>query len=401
MRISTLQVFNSSLQNMLDQQARLLRSQEQVSSGLRMLKPSDDAIGAVRASDIESNRAVLQQYRDNATIAEAQLGLEETALAGVNSLLQRASELAIQSANATNSDESRGAIAVELRERLSELVDLANTRDAAGEFIFGGYQVSGQPFAMAGGSVSYSGDQGQRQLQVGEGTLVAVRDSGAEVFLSSPSGDGRAEVQVAGGNSGNLIVDGYSTSGSFVPADYTLSFSQPTAADPITWTVTSGSPPTAVAGGTWAEGDAIEFAGIQLDFVGRPADGDSIAIAPSSKRSIFDVIESLASALETPRTDAASGAVQQNAINRSLNELDQALTHINEIRASVGSRLNIVESQRSINEDFDFQLEVALSETRDLDYAEAISRFNAQLVSLQAAQQSYARVQDLSLFNYL
>ena len=67
----------------------------------------------------------------------------------------------------------------------------------------------------------------------------------------------------------------------------------------------------------------------------------------------------------------------------------------------MGSRLNIVESQRSINEDFDFQLEVALSETRDLDYAEAISRFNAQLVSLQAAQQSYARVQDLSLFNYL
>lgn len=401
MRIATLQVFNSSLQSMLDQQARLLRSQEQVSSGLKILTPSDDAVGAVRASDIESNRAVLQQYRDNATIAEAQLGLAETALGGVNNLLQRASELAIQSANATNSDQSRGAIAVELRERLNELVDLANSRDASGEFVFGGYQVSGQPFALAGGIVSYSGDQGQRQLQVGEGTRVAVRNSGAEVFLSSPSGDGRADVWAAETNSGNLIVDGYSTSGGFTPADYTLTFSQPTLADPITWTATSGTPPATVASGSWAEGDAIQFAGIQLDFVGLPADGDSVSVQPSSKRSVFDVIASLASALEAPRTDAQSAAVQQNAINRSLNELDQALTHINDIRASVGSRLNIVESQRGINEDFDFQLEVALSETRDLDYAEAISRFNAQLVSLQAAQQSYARVQDLSLFNYL
>lgn len=401
MRISTQQVFNSSLRFMLEQQSGVMRTQEQVSTGLKILTPSDDAAAAVKISDLESNLSVLQQYRDNASLAESQLGLEEAALASVGNLLQRASELAIQSANASNTDQARGVIAVELRERLSELVDLANARDASGEYIFGGYQVSGQPFTNTAGVVSYSGDQGQRLVQVGEGTRVAVRDSGADVFLSSLSGNGRIDVQAAESNNGSLVVNGYSAAGSYSGADYTVSFSQPTPADPVTYTVTSGAPPAVIAGGNWTEGDAISFDGVQLDFLGSPADGDTIAVRAATKQSIFEIIDNLATALEAPRADARSSALQQNRINRSLNELDQALTHVNDVRASVGSRLNIVESQRSINEDFDFQLEVALSENRDLDYAEAISRFNAQLVSLQAAQQTFSRVQDLSLFSYL
>ncbi len=401
MRISTLQAFNNSLQTMLDQQARLYQSQEQVGSGLRLLKPSDDPGSAVQIASIETNRTVLSQYRDNADAAETQLGLESAALDSVDNILQRARELAVQSANATNSDDSRAAIAVELRERLVELVSLANTRDATGEYIFGGSEVSSKPFAIGAGTVTYSGDQAVREIQVGEGTRVAVRDSGAAVFLSSPSGDGVIDVDVAPGNTGSLIVNSASAGSNFMPADYNLSFSQPTPADPISYAVTTGTPPTTVATGTWAEGDAIQFANIQLDFVGTPADGDSVVITPSSRRSIFDVVGDLATALETPRGTPQSSAEQQNAINRSLNELDQALQHINQVRASVGSRMNIIDSQRSINEDFDFELEVALSDARDLDYAEAISRFNTQLVALQAAQQTYASVQGLSLFNYL
>ncbi len=400
MRISTSQTFDSALQNMLTQQARLLQTQNQVGTGLRVLTPSDDPAASVRVADIESNLAVISQYRANAVAAEAQLGLEDITLSNVNNILQRASELTVQAANGTNSDQSRGAIAAELRERLNELVDLANTRDAAGEYIFAGNNVTTQPFAVSGSTVSYSGDQAQRLLQVGEGTRVAVRDSGARVFLSVPAGNGRIDAQVAGGNAGTLVVNGYSATGSFTPDNYTLSFSQPTPADPITYTVTDGAA-AVVASGTWVEGDGVQFAGVQLEFLGVPADGDSVSITPSGRRDMFAIVEELVTALETPRSDDQAGAVQQNAINKALTELDQALTHVNDVRASVGARLNIVDSQRSINEDFEFQLQTSLSETRDLDYAEAISRFNEQLVSLQAAQQTYVRIQDLSLFNLL
>lgn len=400
MRISTQQIFNTSLSTMLEQQSRLLTSQTQIGSGLKFLAPSDDPGAAVRVADIESNRSVLSQYQDNATAAESQLALTESVLGNVDSTLQRARELAIQSANATNSNESRGAIAVELRQRLDELVAMGNTRDAAGEYIFAGSAVSAQPFSVVGSGVSYSGDQTQRELQVGDGMRVAVRNSGAEVFLSSRSGNGVIDARVGASNAGNLVIDGYSADGSFVADTYSLAFSQLAPGDPITYTVTDSSA-AVVASGSWAEGDSIQFAGVQLNFVGQPADGDTVQVQASTRRDIFAVVESLAAALEMPRGDAPSGAVQQNAINTALDELDQALQHVNDVRASVGTRLNIVDSQRAINADFDFQLETALSETRDLDYAEAISRFNAQLVALQAAQQTYVRTQGLSLFSLL
>lgn len=81
--------------------------------------------------------------------------------------------------------------------------------------------------------------------------------------------------------------------------------------------------------------------------------------------------------------------------------LDQALGNILDTRASVGSRLKTVENQRNINEDVLLQLRTTLSEIEDLDYAEAISRFNLQQTALQAAQQSYVQVQRLSLFNFI
>jgi flagellar hook-associated protein 3 FlgL len=88
-------------------------------------------------------------------------------------------------------------------------------------------------------------------------------------------------------------------------------------------------------------------------------------------------------------------------MGQALNNLDQALGHVLEIRSDVGVRLSQVDNQRSINESFTLQLQDTLSDIQDVDYAEAISRLNLQLTALQAAQQTYVKVQGLSLFNYL
>lgn len=87
--------------------------------------------------------------------------------------------------------------------------------------------------------------------------------------------------------------------------------------------------------------------------------------------------------------------------SRSLDNLDSALDQVIQVRSKAGARLATVEQQQSANEDFILHFETQLASVRDLDYAEAITRFNRQTTALQAAQQSYVQIQGLSLFNYI
>ena len=89
------------------------------------------------------------------------------------------------------------------------------------------------------------------------------------------------------------------------------------------------------------------------------------------------------------------------ASNTALTDLDAALGNFSDIRAEVGTRLRTLEQQQDLNEDRLVDLNTAVSEIRDLDFAEAISRFNQQQVALQAAQQTYTQVNRLSLFDFL
>jgi flagellar hook-associated protein 3 FlgL len=97
----------------------------------------------------------------------------------------------------------------------------------------------------------------------------------------------------------------------------------------------------------------------------------------------------------------ADSAKVQNAMGQGLANLDQALQSVNNQRARIGARLNAIDGTDNINQDFRLQLEAVLSDTRDLDYAEAISRFNQQLTSLQVAQQAFAKTSELSIFRFL
>jgi len=84
-----------------------------------------------------------------------------------------------------------------------------------------------------------------------------------------------------------------------------------------------------------------------------------------------------------------------------LDQLDTAIGRLLEVRAQVGARLNVLDSQDATNQDFKLSIESTKANIEDLDIAEAISRFNLQVVSLQAAQQAFVKVQGLSLFNLL
>ena len=132
-----------------------------------------------------------------------------------------------------------------------------------------------------------------------------------------------------------------------------------------------------------------------------PADGDSVAVSSSVRDDMFSSLQKIVSALENAGSSSAETAQVNNAMARGLDNIDQALGNVSRVRTDVGVRLNNIENQLELNDSFNLSLKETLSEVQDLDYAEAISRFNLELTALQAAQQAYVKMQGLTLFNYL
>ncbi|MEO1079339.1 MAG: flagellar hook-associated protein FlgL [Pseudomonadota bacterium] len=398
-RLSTLQTFNLGVATILDRQAELSRTQLEVATGRKILSPADDPSGAVRILDIQEDLALVDQYGRNASLARSQLSLEETALDQIGVSLQRVRELAIQANNATQSPETRAAISVELSERLDELVAIANSRDGNDEYLFAGFQARREPFSRSGNVVSYNGDDGQRFLDIAAGSQIAVRDSGSRVFLEARAGNGEFDFSAGAGNTGTAVVKDSGTSGAFTRDDYTITFTQASPSDPITYEVTDGAA-ASVATGTYASGSVIAFNGAEIVIEGVPEDGDVINIDSSPRQSVFTTVAELVEALESTTDDASSDAAVANAVASGLNNLDRALDNVLQVQTDVGVRLARLDTQDEINADFDLTLRETLSDVQDLDFAEAISRLNLQLVALQAAQQTFVSTQQLSLFDY-
>jgi flagellar hook-associated protein 3 FlgL len=401
MRISTNQIFEQSVSGMLDQQAQVAKTQSQISSGRRVLTPSDDPAAASRILDITQAIETTQQYQGNNDVAKTRLGLEDNALSSVGNLLQRMRELVLLANNDSQTNESRHAIAQEGRQRLQELVGLANAKDSNNEYLFAGYKGITTPFTANGaGGYDYNGDQGQRFLKAGPSLQVAVSDSGAEVFQLIKNGNGAFTTADGLSNTGSAVINAAGLNGAFVPDTYTLAFAQTTPTSPITYTVT-GAASGVVASGNYTSGATITFNGAQVNVAGAPADGDTFTVSASTNQSMFATVTNFINAIETNVSDPASAARLHNAMNRALSDFDQSLGNVLETRATVGTRINSLESESDANGSLILQLQKSLSDVQDLDYAEAISRLNQQLLSLQAAQQAFVKVQGLSLFNYL
>lgn len=376
----------------------LLKTQTQIGTGRRVNVPSDDPFAVARIGEIDAGLARLAQLRDNGIIARNRLGLEETVLADVVDNLQRVRELALQANSATLGDGERAGIAAELRERFQGLLALANSVDGNGRHLFAGFSESTQPFVVApDGSVEYRGDAGQRFVEINDERRIAINDSGEAVFQRIPSGNGTFSVSAGAANAGTAILGGGTVidPGAWVSGTYTIEFLTPT-----TYEVRDATS-ALVASGGYAPGGSIEFLGIAIALTGVPEAGDSFVVEPSTDRDVFSILTGLIERLETPAAGETGRAELHNALGQSLVELDRSIEHMIDIRAEIGARLRAVDDEAAANESFEIQMTQALSDLRDLDYAEALSLLAQQLFQLDAAHKAFARTQGLSLFRHL
>ncbi len=402
MRISTTEFQLRAMASMLDQQSKLSKTQSQVASGKRITTPADDPVGSAALLGLQQSKALVQRYKLNADAANARLSLEESALTEVSDRLQRVRELAVRANNGSVGDDARQAIAQEVRQIRDGLLGLANSRDQNGDYLFSGHQGNVRPFSVAAtGQVIYSGDDGQRYLQVGSARQVADSDPGSQVFMTVRNGNGRFLAQDVPGNAGSGIIDMGTVvdAAAYTEHDYRIDFSEPSP-NQTAYTVTDTTSGTVVAGpSAYTDGGDISFAGIRTLVTGTPAAGDAFTVTPSANESLFANVQNFIAALESGT--AANSTPFNNAVNRVLSGVDQAQENVLSVRARIGARMNGIDSEVQNHDNFLLEVDQNISTIQDVDYAEAVSRLNLQMTSLQAAQQAYTRVQGLSLFNYL
>jgi flagellar hook-associated protein 3 FlgL len=326
------------------------------------------------------------------------LSIEDNALSQVQSALQSLRDLALQANSGTQSVQNRSAIATQATQIQSTLVSLANTQDGNGEYIFGGFATQTQPFALSATGATYSGDQGQRQVQIAAGQTIADSDNGAAVFNTITTGNGTFTAAAGAGNTGGGVL-GTTTvtnAAAYDGGTYAINF---TAAN--TYEVRDSNN-VLVTSGSYTDGQAIGFRGVQVTLTGQPATGDTFSVAPSTNQSLFTTVQNLVTALQGVATGStASLAKLNNSVNGAINNIDQALDHTSTVRADIGGRLNSITTQLSVSGAQQIQLKSSISTLQSLDYASAITSLDEQNTTMSAAMQAYTLTQGLSLFKFL
>jgi flagellar hook-associated protein 3 FlgL len=342
------------------------------------------------------------------------LSLEDSVLSGIGELLQRVREIAVQLGSGSLSKQDRGFLAEEVNVRQEELLGLLNTKDSNGEFIFAGYRGSTQPFVdSGGGGFKYQGDEGERLVQIGATTFVASRDSGKPLFEEIPS-DARNFVTSI--NPRNTAVPPASiTVGSvidqeaydqFFPEDAYIEFEPAGAIEPpgLNYTVRRASDNRVIEGlqnERFVSGNQINFQGISMRITGTPDPGDSFIIESSSQQGVLTTLSRMVDGFRRFEDTPEGRAQVASLVDSSINNLDNAQTSILEGQSKVGARLNTLQSTQSLHEQVDLVSQDVLSQLQDVDFAEAVSRLSLETFVLEAAQQSFARIANLSLFNSL
>ena len=293
MRVSTNQFYRVNAEQMQSTQSKVAEIQAKLGSGKQMLHPSEDPGKANLISGLVSAKERQEVYSKNVDAGETRLTAESAVLESMTSIMQRITQLAVQSSNDTLGASDRDVIATEIKALRDELLNLSNTQDLSGSYIFSGNKTGSPAFVEdANGVVSYNGDYGRMEINVSDVRSIAINTLGPELF------------------------------------------------------------------------SAADFAALD------------------------DLVTDLR---------ANDGAGVRTRLD-SVNTINDRL--INSYGAMAG-RLAAMESQRNVIDETTLRIDELLIRENDLDYAEAVTDLSKESVALQALQASFAKIAQLSLFNFI
>jgi flagellar hook-associated protein 3 FlgL len=405
MRVSTQQFYFQNGLTMSNQQSVVNDQATYISSGKRVLTAKDDAVSYNALSGYKDNIAAIERYNRNLTQAESRNTLQDTLLGSSTDVLNELKDFMIQANNGARSDEDLVSISQQLKHGLEELLDLANSKDETGTYMFAGYNVESQPFSLqADNTVTYNGDDGTRELQIAKNISVPINQSGEKVFnsINNPIGDFSADytTNTSGVSvlSANIVNRSSYNLAAGTPQNYNFVFTAP---DTLTVTNSESPTPTTVfTSAPYVAGQTIAFDGIEVQLNGNPLPGDEFTITPENEITLFDTVKSAIDWLDAG-TSGINLEQRQVDFDTILNQFNNALDHITFQRAEAGINLQQIDRQKNVHLDTELYLQLSEARIEDLDFAQAISNFEQSQVALQAAQQTFTQIQGLNLFNFI
>ncbi len=293
MRISTAQYYKANADQLQTRQNKVAEVQAKLGSGKQLLHPSENPSKADLISRLESGKERQAVYSKNVDAAQTRLTSEEAVLTSMTQIMQRITELTVQGGNDTLASEDRAVIAAEVKALRDELLNLANTQDINGNYIFSGNKVQAPAFVEgSSGVVTYNGDHGRLQINVSDVRRLSINTIGPELFSTAD----------------------------------------------------------------------------------------------------FAALDDLVTKLNADNGSGVRSAI--SAVETINNKLTVSY-------GTMASRVAAIESQRTILEDTALRIDELLLREDDLDYAEAVTELTQESVALQALQASFAKLSQLTLFNFI
>jgi len=404
MRVATAHSYDTTIANLNKRQADLVAQQERISTGKRVQRASDDPVAAVMAEAAQSRLSRAQVDQRAVEAARTSLSQAENALGEAGELIQDVRELLVKAGNATYGSKEYKSIAQEIEGLRDRLLGVANQKDGAGRTLFGGLGGSATPFTEvygpSGGGVQFQGQRGQEAP--GNLSLPHTFD-GEAVFMRVPAGNGSFTLDLPAGNTGSLHTDIGRVSNPSAVTGHAYSISFADVSGTLQYTVTDTTTSTPVPGHSgvpYVAGSTLEFDGVAIGLQGQPAVGDTVAVNPvTGPTDIFQVMQDAIDALRTPTGGQTAQLTQ--SLGRALSEIDAGHDRVLSARSQAGEWLNRAEAVDELLADRQVDYEAEKSGLEDLDLVKGISDFQNQQTGLQAALQSYAQIQKLSLFQYV
>jgi flagellar hook-associated protein 3 FlgL len=410
-RLGSANTYDNAVSNLSDRQATLSSLQENLTSGKRVVRASDDPTGAAQAeralsrlSRIATDQRALESQRNAITIAESTLG-------DVHSAMDNFRELVVSAGNGGQTGLDRKTIANQLMGLRDQIFSLSNRTDSNGLPLFSALGSALAPFTGPNTppqDYTFNGLPGQSASK--EFAIPSALD-GDSAFMLQSARDGV-----------------YNVSTSTIPSPRTLTTSNVTVTNTALVTTSAYSiaianvDTTTVPGTTTVTYDVTEnpnitgpftgltasypstqsanFAvtampGLSLTITGTPAIGDTLAVTASP--SVFSVLDNAIRDIGS----AVNGNAATQAVAQALGNIDIGMSRVSAIRGQAGDLLNRADSITSDQTKRSIQMEADRSRAEDMDMIQGISDFQKQQTGYQAALQSYAQIQKLSLFNYI
>jgi flagellar hook-associated protein 3 FlgL len=409
-RLGSANSYDLAIRNLATRQTKLSNLQENLTSGKRVVRASDDPTAAAQAersitrmARIASDQRALESQRNTIIMGESALG-------DITDALQTFRELTVSAGGGTLTAAERTTIANQLQGLREQILAMANSKDTNGLPLFAGLGSASTPFSgpnQPPGDYSFLGLPGQATSS--ETSIPGTLD-GDSAFMLQPKRDGVYNVTMSqipigrtlktdpikvtdptqvNGSSYAISITGVASVAGITTVTYSVAEGPPVSG-PVQAGLTASFPDNLPASFTISQ-----MPGLSLTVNGLPAVGDTLQVDPSP--SSFSVMDDAINDIgKATNANAASQAVSQ-----ALNNIDIVMARISAIRGLAGDLMNRADRITSTQESRSIQLEADRSRAEDLDMVKGISDFNNQQTGYQAALQTYAQVQKLSLFNFL